>query len=128
MSSNDSDGKTVRPADDFLNAKPTLTPLVAGATTTTITGTLVTQFNLPGVWTAVGVAFALGLLTFFNRDLKQLGVKLMAYALNSVTIFSVAAGINSAAIAATTPAPKVPIERTVPAEGEQPFFQNWFEK
>jgi len=39
--------------DDFLTVPPVLTPLIAGATTTTITGTLASPFYLPDDWGAV---------------------------------------------------------------------------
>jgi hypothetical protein len=39
--------------DEFLKSKAMLAPGVAGAMTTMITGTLVSQFGLPGNWTGL---------------------------------------------------------------------------
>lgn len=104
-----------------------MTPGVAGTATTMITGTLVSQFGLPGALTALGISFFFGLVVWADRNVLFIH-RLMFYVINSVTIFSVSVGINQAGIAATkSEAPPQHIERTVPSEPkEKSFFLSWF--
>lgn len=125
--------------DDFINSKPTFTPLVAGMTTTTITGTLASQFFWPANWVSIITCLILALLVTINKE-TPIFHTVLYYLINSVTIFTVSMGINAAGIAATTNYQKSQvnqtqtIERTVLPEGEntepekqtKPFFDEWF--
>ncbi len=116
--------------DEFLNAKASLTPAVAGAMTTTFTGTLASQFGLPGNWTGLIFSFALGLFVFQHTK-AGLSTKLLLYVVNSLTIFAVAMGLNSAGVAASRNAVSREFhERQVrsleQAPESRPFFQDWW--
>ena len=119
--------------DDFLSAPPTITPLIAGVTTTTITGTLVSQFNLPANWVAIITCLVLSSLVTMKPGLSYYQ-RAIYYLINAVTIFTVSMGINAAGIAATknfSKDEKPPIVRTVPPENstqsaKRPFFDEWF--
>ncbi len=103
-----------------------LAPGVAGVTTTLITGTLVTQFSfLPGNWTALTVSFLIGLLVLGDKSVAG-AQRLLLYFINSLIIFSVAAGINTAGVAATRSL-EPPTRAVQPVEGgSRPFFHEWF--
>lgn len=119
--------------DDFLTAPPTLTPLIAGVTTTTITGTLASQFYLPANWVAVITCLVLASLVTMKAGLHYYQ-RVIYYLINAITIFTVSMGINAAGIAATKHygEPKdIPIARGMPSDGtkypnERPFFDEWF--
>ncbi len=112
--------------DEFIRARSMLAPGIAGATTTLITGTLVTQFDsLPGNWTALIISFLIGLVILGDRSVSG-GQRILLYFINSLIIFSVASGINTAGVAATQS--RKPATRVLqPAEmGPKPFFHEWF--
>ncbi len=113
--------------DEYLNSKSMLAPGVAGATTTMITGTLASQFGFPGNYMALVVSFLLGLIVFSDKTIPMLQ-RLLFYLANSMIIFTVAVGLNTAGAAAVN-ADKVQ-ERsvdTVPAqESRKAFFSPWF--
>ena len=113
--------------DDFLKAKSMVTPLVAGATTTMLTGTMVKFFELPGAWTALGVSLAIGLLAWADSSVPLIQ-RILLYLLNSITILTVSTGLNEAGVAATRGLqPAEYVERSVPRELEDGrFFQSWF--
>lgn len=119
--------------DDFLTASPSLTPLTAGATTTTITGTLVSQFNLPGSWVAIVTCIILSSLVKMKPGLSYYQ-RAIFYLINAITIFTVAMGLNAAGIAATKSyhdtKPAVVARSVLPEEtvlaGDRPFFDEWF--
>ena len=79
--------------EDFLKPESMMTPGVAGAITMTISNTLWVQFGLQQRWSALALSFAFGALVFTATRLKvwQRGVY---YLLNSLIIFSAAAGSN----------------------------------
>lgn len=79
---------------EFLNPKSMVTPGVAGGLTMLITNALAKQFDLPGNWTGLSVSFLFGLLVFGAA--LSLAQRLMFYVINSLIIFSVAVGANSA--------------------------------
>ena len=114
--------------DDFLKSKAMITPGVAGATTTMITGTLYSQFGLPAKW--VGLVFSLlfGLAVWADKEVPFYQ-RIFFYIINSLTIFAVAIGINQAgmAIEVSTLQSKNPnvIERKVEPESSS-FFHDWF--
>ncbi len=118
---------------EFLNSKSMLTPGAAGATTTLITGTLVSQFGLPGNWTGLATSFLIGLIVWADKSLPVVQ-RLFVYVVSSMVIFSVAIGLNEAGRAATQP--KQPpgyqtreVPREAPPQKEaKPFFQSWFQR
>ena len=111
--------------EDYLNSKAMLAPGVAGATTTTITGTMASVFGFPGSYTALAVSFLLGLLVFSDKTVPLLQ-RIVLYLVNSMIIFTVAVGLNTAGTAATQSdeARKRSVEIAV--ETEKAFFQPWF--
>lgn len=114
--------------EDFIKSKSMMTPGMAGSATMMITGTLVSQFGLPGALTALGVSFFFGLVVWADRNVLFIH-RLIFYVINSATIFSVAVGINQAGIVITkSEVSPQHIERSVPAPNEpkeKPFFQSW---
>lgn len=114
--------------DDFLKSKAMMTPGLAGAATTMITGTLVSQFGLPGNWTGLVVSLLMGLVVWIDKSVPVYQ-RLLFYLIHSMTIFAVAIGVNTAGMEiqhsnrpVSDPAA---VERTVPLESEA-FFQKWF--
>jgi hypothetical protein len=116
--------------DEFLKSKAMMTPGVAGAVTTMITGTLVSQFGLPGNWTGLVVSLLLGLVVWVDQSVA-VHHRIIYYLINSMTIYAVAIGVNTAGMAisyGSEPVSDPPaIERNVPPEAER-FFQEWFGK
>ncbi len=119
--------------DRYLDAKAMLAPGIAGATVTTLTANLVNMFSLKGNWTALALSFVVGILVWADKDvpLLQRGV---LYVLNSLIIFSVAAGLNMAgydivvAQRAAEAEQNGPVtERDLPATApnDTPFFKDW---
>jgi len=115
---------------DFFNSKTaqSLTPVVAGAMTTTITATLVSQFGLPGNWTGLALSMLFGASVWADKS-AAIFQRIIFYIINSLTILAVAIGLNTAGMVVNRAAersvkPPV-IERGVP---DQPpsFFQYWF--
>jgi hypothetical protein len=113
--------------DDFLSSKAMITPGIAGATTTLITGTLYSQFALPAKWVGLGVSLLFGLTVWADKQVP-IYQRMVFYVINSLTIFAVAIGINQAGMAVemSSRQPKDPIviERKVPQESKS-FFHNW---
>lgn len=111
--------------EEYLNSKAMLTPGVAGATTTTITGTMASVFGWPGSYTALVVSFLLGLLVFSDKTVPLLQ-RMVLYLVNSMIIFTVSVGLNTAGVAAmqTDEARNRSVEAAV--ETEHSFFQPWF--
>jgi hypothetical protein len=112
---------------DFVNPKSMLTPGVAGATSTLITGTLVSQFGLPGSWTALVVSFLIGFVLLTKSDVP-LPQRALLYVLNALIIFSVAVGMNEAGrVFSKDPRLVDCQQRWVAPESEaMRFFQSWF--
>jgi hypothetical protein len=113
--------------DEYLNSKSMLAPGIAGATTTMITGTLVSQFGFPGNYTALAVSFMLGMVVFSDKTVPVLQ-RAVFYLVNSMIIFNVAVGLNTAgaAVMNTNKVQERTVE-TVPApEIGMPFFSPWF--
>src|SRR6266576_2614428 len=113
---------------DFLNPKSMLTPGACGAIVMGITNALATNLNLHGssrMLLCLGLSFLIGTLVF-AAGIKQVWQKLVFYVFNSLIIFTMGAGVNSAsqtvfnssttdtdnpppaAIAAHTPTPSPP--------------------
>ncbi len=116
--------------DDFLKSKAMMTPGVAGALTTMITGTLVSQFGLPGNWTGLVISLLLGLAVWADTSVV-IYHRIIYYIINSLTIYAVAIGVNTAGMAISYSSEGISdpaaVERTVPAQ-EDKFFQDWFRK
>jgi hypothetical protein len=114
--------------EDFFKSKAILTPGAAGATTTMITATLVSQFGLPGNWTGLVISLILGLSVWADKSVA-IYQRIIFYIIHSLTIFTVALGLNTAGIVVNDKIERSvnppQIERKVPAES-QAFFQNWF--
>lgn len=123
--------------DDFVNSKGMITPGVAGSATTMITGTLVSVFDFPGAMTALAISFLFGLLVLTDKSISLL-YKCAYYIISSMTIFSVAVGLNHAGVAIVEQdeTDSTVLERTLePEESMQSdsettpsnrFFQEWF--
>ena len=111
--------------EEYLNSKAMVTPGVAGATATTIAGTMASVFGWPGSYTALIASFLLGALVFSDKSVSLLQ-RLILYLVNSTIIFTVAVGLNTAGAAATQTdeARKRSVE--VAAETEKTFFHPWF--
>jgi hypothetical protein len=92
---------------DLFNAKAALTPGAAGATTMVLTGTLASAFGLPPSITALVISFLMGLCWIvMTEEAMPWAQKIVLYALNSLTIFSVAFGLNSAGVQAFAVQPR----------------------
>ncbi len=104
-----------------------MTPGVAGTATAMITATLVGQFGVPGNWTGLVLSLLFGLFVLGDKA-TPIMQRVLFYFVNSMIIFSVAIGINTAGIAATKSEQQAQYEsRWVPPEGEAGgFFQQWF--
>ena len=85
--------------EEFLNPASMVTPGVAGSLTMIITNALSLQFGFTASWTGLVVSFLCGTLVFVSS--VGLAKKLVFYVLNSLIIFSVAAGTTGFAASAT---------------------------
>ena len=79
--------------DDFLKPESMMTPGVAGAITMTVSNTMWMQFGLQQRWCALALSFAFGALVFAATRIP-LWQRAVYYVLNSLIIFSAAAGGN----------------------------------
>lgn len=84
---------------EFLNPASMLTPGLAGSVTMFITNALSAHFSLTPSWVGLGISFLCGALVFISS--VKLIYKLVYYVLNSLIIFSVAAGTSGFAASAT---------------------------
>jgi hypothetical protein len=113
--------------EEYFKVKPMLTPAVAGMATMTVTATLVSQFYLTPSLTALFTAFVFGLLAWSDRSVPLLQ-RAILYVVHSITIFSIAVGINETAVGMTkSPAQLQYEQRLIVPEGEaRPFLRSWF--
>ncbi|MCB1948805.1 hypothetical protein [Nitrosomonas sp.] len=122
--------------DNFISSKSMITPGIAGSATTMITGTLVTTFGFPGAVTALAISFVFGLMALADKSIT-IYYKFIFYIINSVTIFSVAVGLNQAGMAIIERDKQATVQERAlgPAEEKNhegmptdagPFFQEWF--
>jgi len=113
--------------EDFLSSKATITPGIAGVSTTLIAGTLYSQFALPAKWVGLALSLLFGLTVWADKQVP-IYQRLVFYIINSLTIFAVAIGINQAGLAVemSSRQPKDPkvIERQVPQQSDS-FFHDW---
>jgi hypothetical protein len=106
--------------NDFFNAKAALTPGAAGATTMMLTGTLTSAFPLAPSATALVISFMMGLCWIVLAEgATPWAQRIVLYVVNSLTIFSVAFGLNSAGVQAFAPQQARGLQV---AEG---FFRQW---
>ena len=121
--------------NDLESSKAMMTPGIAGSATTMITGSLVSTFGFPGAVTAFSVSFVLGLVALGDNTVS-IPYKIIFYIINSMTIFTVALGLNHAGMSIIqSDRQESTIERTVaPADKQQlnnestdkqQFFQDW---
>jgi hypothetical protein len=114
--------------DEFFNPKSLITPTAAGVFTMLATNTLVSQFGLPGNYTAFIISSTVGLvLLAITRRLKT-WQRFVYFLLNTLVIFTVAIGINETAIAAINRAHTSAIVQTSESPRERPFVSDWFTK
>jgi hypothetical protein len=113
--------------DEFLNSKAMFTPGMAGAATTVLTGTLASVFGFRGDITALVISFMFGLLVLAEHGVPLLQ-RAIFYVLNSITIFSVAIGLNQAGVEATKSTAQAQYEQrwVSPEGGSDKFFRSWF--
>ena len=115
--------------DDFLRSKAMMTPGIAGAATTLISGTLYSQFGLPAKWVGLVVSLLFGLSVWADKTVPFYQ-RIVFYCINSLTIFAIAIGINTAGLAVerSTEQTQTPPEivRSIPPESTS-FFHNWFD-
>ena len=111
--------------EEFLNPNSMLTPGVAGGAIMMITNTVCSHFHLPGKWVALALSFIVGLLVVMNLTLP-IWKRGVYYALNSLIIFSMAAGSNviGAGASADTSDRKASVSQPTYAYGfQQPAIQ-----
>lgn len=109
-------------ASEFLNSKAMLTPGAAGATTMILTGSLTAAFNLPGAWVALLISAVFAALVALADESVPVTQRAIFYVLNSLTIFSVAYGLNTVGFEAQAPAAARGVDPVVVEEG---FFRPW---
>lgn len=80
--------------DDFIKPESMLTPGIAGSTAMMITNTLYFNFGLSQQMTCLALSFVLGSLVFVAENTSMIK-KSVYYVLNSLIIFSIAAGTNT---------------------------------
>jgi hypothetical protein len=115
--------------DDFLKSKAMITPGVAGATTTMITGTLYIQFGLPAKWVGLILSLLFALVIWGDKEVP-IYQRAVFYIINTLTIFAVSIGLNQAGMTIETSNQQLKnpplIERNVPQESKT-FFHDWFQ-
>lgn len=84
---------------EFLNPASMLTPGLTGSVTMFIANALSVHFSLTPSWVGLGISFLFGTLVFISS--VKFIYKLVYYVLNSLIIFSVAAGTSGFAASAT---------------------------
>lgn len=118
--------------EGFLKSRGPLSALVAGAMVTSVTGALIKYFPLPGALTAIALSFLVGSLFLFDREVRRLPVRGVLFVFNSLTIFSVAVGLNTTGQETFQPTTKtypMMLEDDAPeprAPPEGGFFRDWF--
>ena len=117
--------------DDYIKSKAMVTPGAAGSATTMLTATLSAQLSLPPSWTGMAISFLFGTLTFADKSVPLLQ-RFVFYIINSITIFSVAMGVNYAGmiISETRGTEPAALTRSLDPESTEhvkpAFFHEWF--
>ena len=110
-------------ASEFLNSKSMVTPAAAGATTMILTGSLVSAFNLPGAWVALLVSAVFAALVAMADKSVPAAQRAIFYVVNSLTIFSVAYGLNTVGFESQATSTQTRgVDEQVVEEG---FFRPW---
>lgn len=102
--------------EKFLTPESMLTPGLAGGMTMGITNALAFQFGLiaPGpAFIALTLSFLFGLCVFVSSRKSARAVKLLFWVINSLVIFTVAAGSNALGMVVPTVPPKQLASRAV---------------
>ena len=102
--------------EKFLTPESMLTPGLAGGMTMGITNALAFQFGLiaPGpAFIALTLSFLFGLCVFVSSRKAARAVKLLFWVINSLVIFTVAAGSNALGMAAPPVPPKQLASRAI---------------
>jgi hypothetical protein len=102
--------------ENFVTPEPMLTPGLAGGMTMGITNALAFQFGLiaPGpALIALTLSFLFGLCVFVSSRKSARAVKLLFWVINSLVIFTVAAGSNALGMAVPTAPPKQLASRAI---------------
>lgn len=86
---------------EFLNAKAMLTPGACGALAMSLSNTIGSVVHAPQKWICLAISFLMGTVVLAG-GIKSLWQKVIFYVLNSLIIFSMAAGTNWA-IAPSSP-------------------------
>ncbi len=108
--------------NEFFSARSMLTPGICGATTMSITSSLVSAFQLPGSYVALSISMLMGLIVMADERIRM-PARLIYYVLNSLVIFSMAFGLNAASVQAFNDSRET--TRMVMPEDESSFFQPW---
>ncbi|WP_196140721.1 hypothetical protein [Aliikangiella sp. G2MR2-5] len=87
--------------DEFLNPRSMSTPAASGGIVITITNALAYNFSLPAIWIALGFSAVLGLIVMRAKKIGLLE-KCIHYVINTLLIFSFAAGANQGIHSATS--------------------------
>jgi hypothetical protein len=101
-------------SSEFLNARSMAAPGIAGAVIMMVSNAMGTAFGLTGPTrglVALGLSFVIGLLVLSDKTVPVL-TRFALYVVNSLVIFSVSAGTNGIAGAATGAPPVVVVEAT----------------
>lgn len=81
--------------EEFINPKSMMTPGIAGGIVTLISNTLWFHFELPAKWVALFLSVLIGVL-IIRELVEKIPLKLLYLILNSLIIFSVSMGANTA--------------------------------
>jgi hypothetical protein len=115
--------------EEYFRAKPMLTPAVAGMATMTITATIVQYLAVPAALVALATSFLFGLLAWSDRSVPLLPRGAL-YVVYSITIFSVAVGINETAVGLKEDTSHYQYESRSGSPdkdaGEKEFIRSWF--
>ncbi len=117
--------------DGYLNSRSMATPGIAGATTTMIADTLAIQFGLQANYTALFFSMVIGTLVLSDKTVPAIQ-RIILYIVNSLIIFTVAMGVNTAGVVATTQSEQQGVEpitrgvETVKDDAHKPFFHPWY--
>ncbi|ALQ54596.1 hypothetical protein PI2015_1288 [Pseudoalteromonas issachenkonii] len=88
--------------DEFLNPRSMSTPAACGGIVIIITNSLVFNFSISAVWTALAFSALLALLVLYAKNIEP-WEKALHYIVNTFLIFSFAAGANQGIHKAATP-------------------------
>lgn len=110
--------------EEFFNSKPVMTPLIAGATTTSLTATAIGQFDVPWrpVWVALAFSFFLASYVWADKSLSGF-MRGFMHIVTAITIFTVSVGLNEQGRALAEPEQ---VETRAARAHDEGFFKSWF--